>query len=155
MVVSAAVLLVSVLSCAAPPPPSPGTAVERAVEIGPFRLAQRSELTWPGVYVPDFELSQDRRWVHRFSLGVVSSKFPVVLETVAAGPPDSAGAVSRSGRSPRGAAVSHLWTAASLRLPSAGGPRSLSVGRLWILGSDGPLQSVANSAAKVVLTGRM
>jgi len=152
VVVSAAVLWVSVLSFAAP---SPGTAVERAAEIGPFRLVQRSELTWPGVYIPDFELSQERRWVHRFSLGVVSSKFPVVLETVVAEPPDSAGAVSRSGLSPRGAAVSHIWTAASLRLPSAGGPRSLSVGRLWILGSDGPLQSVANSAAKVVFTGRM
>lgn len=152
MAVIAAVFLGAALSFAAP---SPGTGVERTAEIGPFRLAQRSELTWPGVYIPDFELSQERRWVHRFSLGVVSSKFPVVFETVVAEPPDSVGAVSRSGLSPRGAAVSHIWTAASLRLPSAGGPRSLSVGRLWILGSDGPLQSVANSAAKVVFTGRM
>lgn len=152
MAVIAAVFLGAALSFTAP---SPGTGVERTAEIGPFRLAQRSELIWPGVYIPDFELNQERRLVHRFSLGVANSNFPVVLETVAAEPLDSVGAVSRSGLSPRGAAVSHIWTAASLRLPSAGGPRSLSVGRLWLLGSDGPLQSVANSAAKVVFTGRM
>ena len=99
------VLLSSALAACVAIAPAPGGAnassKEAAVELGPFRIEHRAELTWPGLYVPDFEFNQQRRWMHTFSLGVFSQVNPLRFEVVTAEPPDSSDNESGVSLSPR------------------------------------------------------
>lgn len=153
-------LLSSVLAAFMAFAPAPGGArarsMEEAVDLGPFRIERRSELTWPGLYVPDFELNQQRRWMHSFSLGVFSQVNPLRFKVVTVEPPDSSSDEGGASLSPRRAFVGHIWTAASVELPSKGGHRALSVGRLWFPGTGNSLRrGLSSAAAKIVLSGRM
>lgn len=64
-VVVAAALFVAVTA----PAPAISTPAGEVAELAPFRFTRYRQLTWPGTYLPDFNLVPERRWVHRFSLG--------------------------------------------------------------------------------------
>lgn len=46
-------------------PAAPG----EPLELGPFRIEQRSSLQWPGLLAPSVDATSGPRWVYRYSLG--------------------------------------------------------------------------------------
>ncbi len=122
--------------------------------VGPFRFEQVSKLEWPGVYVPDFELAAEPRWVHRFSLGFAGRLRVLTFDAVTVEPP---AADDRSnGLVPSARAFATVWLGASVSHPRR--PLRVSMGQLWYAGAQAVARGVTPLKAavpKLVVSGRM
>ena len=112
-----------------------------AREIGPFRAETETKLTFPGLYLPDFEYGGTRRWVHRFSLRLKYPRLRLLsLDAVTVAPDMNGPPLAKRfpvGPPPGGPAA---WFGASVAAPrsrvrvSAGRVLSLATGAFRVAG---------------------
>ena len=122
-----------------------------AREYGPVRVETESGLAFPGLYLPDFEYSNTRRWVTRYSLRLNYPRLRLLsLDAVTVAPAMHAFPPAR--QLPNSVPVPGAPTAwLGARVATPNGRLSISAGRVFSL-ATGALRVAG--APKLLMTGR-
>jgi hypothetical protein len=131
-----------------PPPSGPGI----DVRLGPVTFEQYSELRFPGLYAPTFDLVTQPRWMHVFSLRPSSSRWSwLSIETrviESAGDGSLSGAIARMPTPERSGA---MWTGVRADVP-----RTLwrvEMGRSWRTGAAQAIGGLRSPRGGLLMLG--